>query len=76
MKRYGIRPSVCPSMGPQQQTRCCRFATVGPAGRRFDLLLRHAAGKCGQCHVVSVRALSSVQCFGTWAGRRQLQPGR
>ena len=21
--------SVCPSMGPQQQTRCCRFAVVG-----------------------------------------------
>ena len=35
MKRYGVRPSVCPSMGPQQQTRCCRFAAVGPAGRRY-----------------------------------------
>jgi len=36
-KRYGVRPSVCPSMGPQQQTRCCRFAAVGPAGRRYTI---------------------------------------
>jgi len=28
MLRYGVRPSVCPSMGPQQQTRCCRVAAV------------------------------------------------
>ena len=38
MKRYrvhsSVRPSVCRGMGPQQQTRCCRFAAVGPAGRR------------------------------------------
>jgi len=25
-------------MGPQQQTRCCRFAAVGPAGRRYRLI--------------------------------------
>jgi len=24
--RPSVRLSVCPSMGPQQQTRCCRFA--------------------------------------------------
>ena len=24
MKRYGVHPCVCPSMGPQQQTHCCR----------------------------------------------------
>ena len=29
MKQYSVRPSVCPSMGPQQQTRCYRFAAVG-----------------------------------------------
>ena len=28
MKRHGVRPSVCPSTGPQQQTRCRRFAAV------------------------------------------------
>jgi len=64
MKRYGVRPtvhpSVCPSMGIQQQTLCCRFAAVGQAGRQagdIDRLLqqRRAAGECGQCHVVSVR---------------------
>ena len=27
--------SVFSSMGPQQQTRCGRFAAVGPAGRRY-----------------------------------------
>ena len=47
MKRYGVRPSVCPSMGPQQQTRCCRFVTVGPAGRRFDLLLQQRRANAG-----------------------------
>ena len=28
-------PSVCHSMGPQQQTPCYRFAAVSPAGRRY-----------------------------------------
>jgi len=32
-----VRQFVCPSVylstGPQQHTRCCRFAAVGPAGR-------------------------------------------
>jgi len=31
MQLTGVRPSVCPNMGPQQQIRCCRFAAVGPA---------------------------------------------
>jgi len=35
MERYGVRPSVCPSIGQRQQTRCCRFAAVGPAGKRY-----------------------------------------
>jgi len=30
MKQYIVRPSVCPS----DPTLCCRFAAVGPAGRR------------------------------------------
>ena len=47
--------SVCPSMGPQQQTRCCRFAAVDSAGRRYRSTAVAAAGECGQCHVVSVR---------------------
>ena len=44
MKRYGVRlfvslsvhPSVCLSMGPQQQTHCCRFAAMGLAGKRYQ----------------------------------------
>jgi len=55
MKRHGVRPSVCPSIDPQQQTRCCRFAAVGPAGRSYRSIAAAAAGECGQCHVVSVR---------------------
>jgi len=35
-----VRPSVCPSMGPQQQTRCCcRFAAgllLRPGGQDID----------------------------------------
>jgi len=51
---YSVRPSVRPSMGLQQQTRCCRFTVVGPAGR-ISIIAAAAAGECGQCHVVSVR---------------------
>ena len=71
MKRYGVRssfcPSVCPSMSQQQQTRCCRFAAVGPAAgdTSIDRLLqqRRAAGECGHCHVVSVRGQLNTDLF-------------
>ena len=57
-KRYGVRPSVCLSVPAwaqqQQQTRCCRFAAVSPASRRYRSITAAAAGECGQCHVVSV----------------------
>jgi len=45
MKRYGVRLSVCPSMDAQQRTRSCRFAAVGPAGRRYRSIA--AASACG-----------------------------
>jgi len=35
MKRHDVRLSVCPSTGPQQQTRCCRFVAVGLVGRKY-----------------------------------------
>jgi len=43
-------------MDPQRQTRCCRFAAVGPAGRRYRSIVAAAAVECGQCHVVGVRS--------------------
>ena len=55
MHLSGVR-SVCPSMGPQQQTRCCRFAAAGPAGRIYRLIAAwctaemHMMGKCSYCH--------------------------
>jgi len=62
---YDVHPSVCPSFslsqpGPQQETRCCRFAAVGPAGRRYRSIAAAAAGECGQCHVVSRRTYIHV----------------
>ena len=54
MKRYDVRLSVCPSMGSQQQTRCCRFAAASPADGRCRSIAAAATGECGQCHVVSV----------------------
>jgi len=30
-----VCPPVCHIVGPPQQTRCYRFAAVGPAGRRY-----------------------------------------
>jgi len=56
IKRYGVRlfvclcvrPSVCPSVGPQQQTRCCRFTGVGPAGKKnIDRLLQQRRANAG-----------------------------
>ena len=47
--RLSVRPSVCPSMGLQQQTLSCRFAAVGPARRRYRSIAarRAAAATCG-----------------------------
>ena len=51
--RLSVCPSVYPSMSPQQQTRCCRFAAVGPVGRRYRstaarrVAARRATGECG-----------------------------
>jgi len=65
--------SVCPSMGPQQQTRCCRLLELW-ARRAEDIgRLLHgrcsAASECGQCHVVSVYIESWTQtcCYSTVA---------
>ena len=47
-ERHGVRPSVrlsvCRSAGALQQTRCCRFAAVGPACRGYRSI---AAPTCG-----------------------------
>ena len=57
VKRYGVCPSVCPRMGPQQQTAAVGLLLlVRRAGDIYRLLQqRRAVGDCGQCHVVSVR---------------------
>ena len=47
VKRYGVRPSVCPC--------CCRFAAVGQAGSIYRSIAAAVACECGQCHAVSVR---------------------
>ena len=54
LKWYGVCPSVCGSMGSQQQSGCCRFAAVGPAGRRYQSIAAAVADECGQCHAVSI----------------------
>ena len=54
--RPSVRTSVCPSVAPRQQSRCCRFAAVGLAGRRYRLIaLCCTACECRPCHVVTVR---------------------
>ena len=54
---------LSPSTDPQQQTSCCRFA-AGPGEQAISIdRLLHAAGECGQCHVVSVRRYSWTQTF-------------
>jgi len=49
-----VRLSVCMSHLAAARL-CCRFAAVGPAGKRYRLIAAAAACGCGQCHVVSVR---------------------
>ena len=41
------RVYVCPSMDSQQQTRCCKFATVGPAGRCRSTAARPTVSSSG-----------------------------
>jgi len=46
-----VRLSVCCSRGPlqqtcRQQTRCCRFAAVGPAVRRYRSIVASAGSEC------------------------------
>jgi len=50
-----VHLSLCPSMGPQQQTPCCRFSAVRPVGRTYQSIAAAAGCECRQCHVVSVR---------------------
>ena len=67
-----VCPSGCPSIGRAHSSKsaaagCSGFAAVGPAGRRYRSTAARraaaAAGKCGQCHVVSVRRkLNNVDC--------------
>jgi len=45
--------SVCASMGPQQQTRYCRFAAVRPAGTRYRSIAAAAAGDAGSATLSS-----------------------
>ena len=61
-------PSVCPSMGPQQQTQCCRFAVVGPAGRRYwSIVARPVVSSSGSW----MRAVPVCELMG---GQRGLSP--
>ena len=43
---YGVCPPVCSSTGPQQQTRCCRIAAVGPTGRRVYFAIKFCPELC------------------------------
>ena len=47
--RSSLCRSVCRSTGTQRQTRCWRFAAVGPAGKRYLSIAaqRSASGACG-----------------------------
>jgi len=53
MQWYGVRLSVCPSTGSQQQTRCCMFAAMGPARRTYRSIAGEraaaAAGDSSSC---------------------------
>ena len=73
MKRCGVRSSLRSSMGPLQQTRCCRFAAVGPAGRRCRSIAA-AASCCGWMRAgsatLSAYAEQRLACLLTYLLRR------
>ena len=60
MKRYCVRPfvrpSVCPSMGPQQQTRCCRT-------RDNDRLLQKRRANTGSATLSAYVGSWTQMCF-------------
>jgi len=63
MKRYDVRPSV------RLSARCCKFAAVGPASRRYRSIAAAVACECGQCHAVSVRRPLNLLLFSfSWSG--------
>jgi len=53
MKRRGVRPSVCLSMGPrpQEQMRCCRFVAVGPSGCSCGMRRANASSATSSAYV-------------------------
>ena len=66
MKRHGVRPSVCPSTGPQQQTRCRRFAAVdtsidccsGGGGGRTRAVPRYQRTQVAEHRLVNSKSCS------------------
>ena len=47
---------------------CCRFAAVGPTGRRYRSIAArqwHAADECGQCHVDSIHRKLNTRLVNT-----------
>jgi len=62
MKRYGVRPSVRPSVvltdGPTAANLQHRVCCCGPSAQEISIDCmqhRRVAGERGQCHVVRVR---------------------
>ena len=53
-KYYGVSPSICPSMGSQQQTRCCRFAAVVFKSVFFQVCSVFCIGISNYCDIGSV----------------------
>ena len=52
MQLPGVPLSVCLFL---LSGRCCRFAAVGSAGRRYLSIAAAAAGKSEQCYIVGIR---------------------
>ena len=76
MKRCGVRTSVCvffSSMGPQQQTPCCKFA-VGPVAGDIDWLLQQQHASAGSAtlsaYVASLTRTCFVCCCGNFINSR------
>jgi len=59
-------PSVCPSKSPQQQTRCCRFAAVGPVNRRYRLTAARPALSSNGVWQANAGSTTLLVCTRSW----------
>ena len=63
-------PSICPSMGAQQQARYCRFAAVGPTGGRYWSIAARPALSSSSVRRANAGGATLSAYVGSWTQAR------